>query len=175
MKKLLFVIAILIFINVYAKDAENVEYHKDGSITINSKGTKTKINMDGKTPLGVPIETVTWPVKKEDPIIAFVYSAEFSDDDMTEKVRDIMTATSKLLLKEIETNKTKLTDIKLVWSLCRYCRTGYCKRKGKPELSVVFFEKNKKYAEFSVPYTETLRTDSTSTLSALIVKKALAK
>jgi hypothetical protein len=43
------------------------------------------------------------------------------------------------------------------------------------EFSVVFFEKNKKYAEFSVPYTETLRTDSTSTLSEIIAKKALKK
>jgi site-specific DNA-adenine methylase len=172
MKKLLFVIIVLIFIDIYAKE---IEYNKDGSLTINSKGVKTVVNMDGKTPLGIPIEPVNWLINKEKPIVKFVYSPEYSDEDLTEKIRDIMNNTSKLLLSTIEKNKTKLTDLKLVFSLCRYCKTGYCKRKGKTEFSVVFFEKNKKYAELSIPYIDTLKSDSESTLSSLIVKKALIK
>jgi len=172
MKKLLFIIAILIFINVYAKD---IEYNRDGSITVNSKDGKTVVNMDGKTILGIPIRSVTMSVKEEKPVITFVYAAEYSDEDLPEKIRNIMNATSKLMLREIGKSNSKLTDLKLVFSLCRYCKTGYCKRKGKKEFTIMFFEKNKKYDEFSVPYIETLKSDAESTLSALIVKKALAK
>ena len=172
MKKLLFIIVILIFINAYAKD---IEYNKDGSITVNSKDGKTVVNMDGKTVLGIPIRPVTMSVKKENPVITFVYSAEYSDEEQPEKVRNIMNATSRLLLREIGKSDSKLTDLKIVFSICRYCKTGYCKRKGKKEFTIMFFEKDKKYDEFSVPYTETLKSDAESTLSALIVKKALAK
>ena len=172
MKKLLFVIIILIFINAYAR---NVEYNADGSITIISNGNRTVVNMDGKTPLGTTIQSVTMQVKNEKPVITLVYAAEYSDEDLTPTVRNIMTNTSNLLLREINKNNTKLTDLKLVFSLCRHCKIGYCKRTGKKEFTVKFFEKNKQYAEFSVPYLDTLKSDAETRLSALIVRRALGK
>ena len=172
MKKLLVIIMVLIFIDIYAK---NVEYNKDGSITVTANGKKTKVNMDGKTLFGTDIETVTWVVSEENPVITFVYSAEFSDDDLSPRIRTIMTNTSTLLLREIGKNEAKLTDLKLVFSVCRFSRVGYCKRKGSPEFAITFFKGNKKYAELSVPYRDTVKDESENTLPTLIVRKALGK
>ena len=173
MKKILFVIMILIFVSAYAR---NIEYNADGSITVISNGNRTKVNMDGKTPLGTTIESVTWTVNRENPAITFVYSAELSDDDLPEKVRNIIDNTSALLLREIRQNKPKkLNDLRVVFSYCRYTKIGHCKRSGKKDFTVTFYEKNKKYAEFSVSYRETQRSDAETTLPTLIVKQALRK
>jgi len=134
-----------------------VEY--DGTVTEYLKDGKTKkISMDGKTPYGSDILEIKRMVSKDNFTVNIIYSAKFSDDNLNTYTTDFLNKLVEGVQKYVGKKRVLPTrDTSMVISVCRFCRTGYCRRKNKKEIEIVSWVNGKRGREISVYYRDILK------------------
>ncbi len=122
-----------------------IEYNSDGSITVTtSSGTRVRQDMDGKTPYGLPVDSYTRSVVSDNIVIKLEYSSTESDENMPEYLKNLIDETAGLLGKWAGEKKDVNIQISVLFSYCRHCTTGYCRRSGLRGINVTVVTNGKK-------------------------------
>jgi hypothetical protein len=128
----------------------------DGTrIYVGSDGKENVVTMDGMTPFGEQIDRVEKKLCKKDAAIRIEYAASHSDEHLRPMVfKDpeadkvpVKYGVARLFDEMVNAcvqrmksdNRKDSLDVNVVISQCRYCRTGFCRRKNIKGVSVVIF------------------------------------
>lgn len=147
---------------IFTRDGTRLYIDFDGTRKyVYSNGKERIISMDGKTPYGEDISPVERIIKKNNAVFNVVYSNMLSDDlldNYTKKFFDELLNSADIRIK-----KTRLPsdyNNTLVISHCKFCTTGYCRRKNKKEITVELFRGAEKLKEYNIEYTEIFKVEN---------------
>ena len=134
--------------------ADKVNYNADGSVEIIDESGKVKhLKMDGLTPYGQKIENVSKKVQRENFLLELEYSSELSDDILDGVVKQFYDN----ILASVHARVVKYPDgavpahkIKLIMSNCRFCKSGYCRRKNIRDIKIAIYKNDKKIEEKTI-------------------------
>jgi hypothetical protein len=118
-------------------------------------GRERLVSLDGKTPYGAEIPDVERTVGKGDAQLKIVYSGMLSDDILDGQARQFFNDL-------VSTAASKIEDVppavgeggKVVVSLCRFCKTGYCRRKDRREIEIVVYRGGVERGRLSMVYSD---------------------
>jgi hypothetical protein len=175
------------------KDGSVIIKYKDGKREISTKdGTKLYIDfdgtrkyvysdgkvkivsLDGKTPYGEDISPVERRLKKSSAALDVEYSGMLSDDLLDGYIKKFFD--ELISSADIRMNKTKLPadyNNRLVVSHCKFCTTGYCRRKNKKEITVELFRGIEKLKEYNIEYTEIFKIENRQKYIEQILSEAI--
>lgn len=145
---------------IHAPDKTTIHIDYDSTTRyVYPDGREKIISMDGKTPYGLKIDDLREVIRRKNFSVEVLYSADRSDEVVTppmmkfykEFIRETGSAMSK--------NAKSLDAMKIVISHCRFCSTGYCRRKNRKEVSVTAFRNGGVHREVVLDYEDLLRRD----------------
>lgn len=139
---------------ILSPDKSRLTIAIDGTrIYKNSDGKEKIVSMDGMTPFGEQIDRIEKRFGNKDATISILYSADQSDEHLRPMVfkdpeavklparygvaRLFDEMVNACMLRVKSDTRNERLNANVVISQCRYCRTGYCKRKN---LKGVFIE-----------------------------------
>lgn len=118
-------------------------------------GRERLVSLDGKTPYGAEIPDVERVVGKGDTQLKIVYSGMLSDDILDGQAREFFNdLVSAAALKLEDVTPAKGEGGRVVVSLCRFCKTGYCRRKNMREIEIVVYRGGAERGRLSMAYSD---------------------
>ncbi len=180
-KKLILIILCAMLSSAYIIYASSISYNKDGSITqTDSKGNKTIINMDGKTPEGEIIPDEIKKIKIRNTELEVLYSGAMSDmplsfyknDGYIKKFFASLINKSKERLTETNTNEK---NIKIIISNCRIGKTGLCGRMNRTDVKLTAYKNNEIFEEIVLSHGNILGRNNYSTAAKVCVDRIFSK
>lgn len=158
--------------------AEKIKYLDDGSIEVTDDlGKATRFSMDGITPYGEPVKEIRNAVYRDKFELEFIYSPELSDDILEGTVKqfydNILEALRGKVLAMSADELAAAGQMKLTFSNCRFCKTGYCRRKNIAEISLVLYKNEKIYKEKRCAHQEIVLPEASLSLAVKLADELL--
>ncbi len=130
-------------------------------------------SLEGITHYGMAIDEVSKKFVKDDAILEIVYSKNLSDDNMDDYVKQLYEELIRRIEFWISSRKELNKHIKIVISNCKFCKIGYCKKKGLKEIRIISYRNNKEFMRTSVIHRELLEKEKIPKIAERIVSKLL--
>lgn len=133
---------------IFTPDGIKINIQYDGTVVYTYPNGKTKkISMEGKTPYGLEIKGERRLVNRENITVDIVYSVNKSDDLMDKNIKRFFRELVSQVQKKVAgaRDPEQRAHWKLEISNCHFCRTGYCRREGKPGVTIIFFRDFKEH------------------------------
>lgn len=111
---------------------QSVTYEEDGSVTYHQPDGSTRtVLMDGKTPYGAAITEVRRVIRKKEFVVELVFASATSDEDMDKYVKVFFDELESGIRKKMNALPECGNRMTVTVSLCKYCKTGFCRRSNK--------------------------------------------
>lgn len=149
-------------------------------LTIPSAGSTEKpgapdlFSLEGITHYGMAIEEITMKFEKDESVLEIVYSKNLSDDNMDDYVKLLYDEMLRLLEGWFTGQKKPENGIRIVISNCKFCKIGYCKRKGVREIHMVSYKHGKKFRHTALTHQELLVKEKIPDIAARVTAALLA-
>ena len=157
---------------VFQPNGTKVFIEADGTARfLYAGGREEFISMDGKTPYGTEVKEEKKLITSGDSSVEILYSKEFSDDNLNTHSKNFFDEIALQTAKWFKSHKAPDSKIRVVISNCRFCLTGYCKRKNKQEWAIVIYHGEKKQGSLSYSYDEVLNKKEHEALAAKVVRE----
>ncbi len=127
-------------------DGTKIHIGYDGTTVYHyPNGKKRIISMDGKTPYGLKIQKRRRVLRRLYFIIEVIYSNNKSDNILTKKTKRFFDELVSQLNSWMYRQKLRKRRIAIEISNCRFCKTGFCKRKNRKNILITAYVNKKKY------------------------------
>lgn len=122
---------------IRAKDGVKISVGFDSSVRYEyPDGRVMDISMDGKTPYGLDVEQRNKTVRRNGASVAIMYSPMLSDDNPDKNMDAFLAELAEGVRLAVDSGSVAEGEYRLVVSNCRFCKTGYCRRKNRREIEV---------------------------------------
>lgn len=162
---------------IHTPDGTAITIDPDGSRRyVYADGRERTITLDGKTPYGEAISSVENTIQKGDAVLLLQYSAQFSDDHLDGYMKKFFDELADAASRKIGSGSVQANyDGKIVVSQCRFCATGYCRRKNKKEVVIEIFIGGSRVIAISYDTTAVLKDASRQEMINAIMQEAFSK
>lgn len=142
--------------------------------TISAQDTATDLaSLDGITHYGMAIEEVTRKLEKKGSVLEVVYSKNLSDDNMDDFVKLLFDEMLRLIEAWFYEQKNPENGIRIVISNCKFCKIGYCKRKGIREIRIASYKNGNEFRHATVIHRNLLEKEKTPEIARRLVSAVL--
>lgn len=142
--------------------------------TVFAQNTVTDLaSLDGITHYGMAIEEVTRKLEKKGSVLEVVYSKNLSDDNMDDFVKLLFDEMLRLIEAWFYEQKNPENGIRIVVSNCKFCKIGYCKRKGIREIRIVSYKNGNEFRHATVTHRKLLEKEKTPAIARGLVSAVL--
>jgi hypothetical protein len=139
-------------------------------------GSERTISLDGKTPYGEDIAPAETTVATGGARITVVFDPMLSDDHLDSSAKKFFDELTASLRAAIASAKPKEGfEGRLVVSLCRFARTGYCRRRNAQELTVTIFRGGRERAVMTLPYPALLKDEERRDFAGRVAERVFAE
>ncbi len=160
---------------IFAPDGVIIFFDYDGTVEYRyPDGTIKKISMDGRTPYGLEIKELKKTVRRGSFYAEIIYSPQYSDDNINRYIKKFFDEIERQIHIRVYRNRIENKKMKLVFSNCRFCKTGYCRRKNVKGLEIIVFVNNRKREEIKINYSDLLKKSDYIKIAAKTVENILA-
>ena len=158
---------------VYRPDGSEVHMQKDGSVKhVASDKTEKIVTMEGRTPYGMEIKEHRKVLRRRYFVVELLYSPDLSDDNMDKYCTAFFNELASQIERWMYNHRVLRKKVRVAVSNCRFCRTGFCRRKNVREVAVIRFDGEKKNKKMSFSHDQ-IRDKKKHTDMALKAVKAL--
>lgn len=141
---------------------------------ISAQETATDLaSLDGITHYGMAIEEVTRKLEKKGSVLEVVYSKNLSDDNMDDFVKLLYDEMIRLIEAWFYEQKNPENGIRIVISNCKFCKIGYCKRKGIKEIRITSYKNGNEFRHTTVIHRKLLEKEKTPEIARGLVSAVL--
>lgn len=174
------VFALIIFLVVvctgYFLYADDMYIMDDGSVKyISPDGTEKVVSMDGKTPYGMNIKEERKVLRRRSFVVELVYSAQLSDDNMDKYLTPFFKELESQIVRWMYNHQVPKKTMRIAVSNCRFCKTGFCKRKNKREIAIIRFTGDKEEKMISFKHEDIIAKKKHPELVAKTIETLLGK
>jgi len=142
---------------VYAPDGVVIHIRFDGETRYRyPDGTQKVLCMDGLTPYGLSIKDHSKVIRRRGFTVEVVYSSRLSDNVLERGVKKFYDELVAQITRRVYAGRVPNMRMRVVISNCRFCKTGYCRRKNRKEVTVTSFLGDKKDRELSIRHDDIL-------------------
>ena len=136
--------------DIAAPDGTTIRVEYDSSVRYTyPNGKVVNISMDGKTPFGMDVEERRNVLRKGAISIEITYAAKQSDYSPDKYMENYFRELNDSIRVALDAGRIPEGEYHVVISNCRFCKTGYCRRKNKVEIEVSGWKKDGKTGDFS--------------------------
>ncbi len=130
-------------------------------------------SLDGITHYGMAIEEVTRKLEKKGSVLEVVYSKNLSDDNMDDFVKLLFDEMLRLIEAWFYEQKNPENGIRIVISNCKFCKIGYCNRKGIREIRITSYKNGNEFRHATVIHRKLLEKEKTPEIARRLVSAVL--
>lgn len=130
-------------------------------------------SLEGITHYGMAIEEVSSKLKKKESILQVIYSNKLSDDNMDDYVKLLYDEILRLIEAWFYEQKNPESGITIVISNCKFCKIGYCKRKGIREIRIVSYKKGAEFRQATIIHRKLLEKEKIPDIARNLVSSIL--
>ena len=123
--------------DIKAPDGTVIRVEYDSSVKYTYRnGRIVEISMDGKTPYGMDVDERRNVLRKGKTTVEIIYSKMQSDDSPDKYLESYYREFNDTMLVALDGGRIPEGTYRVVISNCRFCKTGYCRRKNIVEIAV---------------------------------------
>lgn len=160
----------------FISSADEMRIMDDGSVKyIAPDGTEKIVSMEGKTPYGMEIKEERKVMRRRDFVVELVYSAKLSDDNMDKYLTPFFKELEEQIVRWMHNHQVSRKTVRVVISNCKFCKTGYCKRKNKREIEITRFYGDRQEGGISFSHQEVIVSKKHPELAAKAVEALFGK
>jgi hypothetical protein len=130
-------------------------------------------SLEGITHYGMAIKEVSKKLEKKGAVLEIIYSKDLSDDNMDDYVTLLYDEMLRLIEAWFYGQKDPETGIRIVISNCKFCKIGYCKRKGIREIRFVSYKSDKEFRQVTIIHRKLLVKDDIAEIARGLVSALL--
>ena len=161
---------------IFFPDGSEIHMQDDGSVRyVNPDRSERIISMDGKTPYGMDVQEERRVLQRKYFVVELIYSAALSDDSMDDYFKAFFKELEAQIDRWMFNHNLTREKVRIVVSNCRFCKTGFCRRKNIKEVSVILFRDDTEDKKVSFRLDEIIDTKNHTALALGAVEALLGK